>query len=170
MKSVTIRRFARDEWRTYRELRLQALADSPNAFSRTLREEQSRAEAEWSDRLASASDFDLPLVAEVDGAPIGLAWGRIEASSPEVANLYQMWVAPSHRRIGAGRLLLEAVIGWARAANVRWLVLGVTCGDTPARQLYSRAGFEPDGEPEPLRAGSTVLAQSLRLDLQAGGA
>lgn len=165
--SITIRRLARDEWRTYRDLRLRALAESPDAFSRTLADEQSRADAEWSGRLASASDFDLPLVAELDGAPIGLVWGRIDASSPDVAHLYQMWVSPSHRRLGAGRLLVDAVIRWARAASVRWLGLGVTCGDTPAMRLYSRAGFTPAGEPEPLRTGSTGLAQTMRLDLQA---
>lgn len=165
MKTVTIRRLARDEWRTYRDLRLLALADSPDAFSRTLAEEQRRVDADWAGRLASASELDLPLVADVDGEPIGLAWGRIDASSPLVAHLYQMWVAPRCRRLGAGRLLLGAVIRWAEAANVHSLVLGVTCGDTPAMRLYLRAGFRPAGEPEPLRAGSAALAQTMRLDL-----
>jgi ribosomal protein S18 acetylase RimI-like enzyme len=80
-----------------------------------------------------------------------------------------MWVAPNHRRSGAGRMLLDEVIRWALAANVRWLMLGVTCGDTPAMRLYLRAGFTPAGEPEPLRAGSNVLAQSMRLELRPTG-
>ena len=162
-----VRTIAPHEWSTYRDLRLRALADSSDAFGRTLPEEQDRSDAEWSNRLATGanSSWNLPLVAEVDGKPIGLAWGRIEESKPDVANLYQMWVAPSHRRLGAGQMLLEAVIAWARARNVCYLDLGVTCGDSPARRLYARADFEPVGEPQRFRSGSELLGQQMRLKL-----
>jgi GNAT superfamily N-acetyltransferase len=164
----TIRAFSVDEWRAYRDLRLRALADSPDAFGSTLAEETGRLDTEWARRLASSADsrVNLPLVAEVRGEPIGLAWGRIDTSAPDVATLYQMWVAPSHRGVGAGQMLLEAVIAWARARNASSLDLGVTCGDSPARRLYERAGFKPMGEPQPLRPGSTLLAQSMRLALR----
>ena len=162
-----IRTFAPHEWGTYRDLRLRSLADSPDAFGRTLAEEQGRSDAEWSSRLAASADlnWELPLVAEVDGEPIGLAWGRIDRSNPDMAHLYQMWVAPSHRRLGAGQMLLEAVIAWAKARNARFLDLGVTCGDSPARRLYARAGFEPVGEPQHFRPGSELLGQPMRLKL-----
>lgn len=162
----SIRRFARDEWRTYRNLRLQSLEESPDAFGRTTLEEQDRPDAHWSARLESALGSDLPLLAEVDGHAVGLAWGRIDPSSPDTAHVYQMWVAPSHRRLGAGKRFLEAVIAWAATANVRWVALGVTCGDTPAMRLYSRLGFEPTGDPVPLRPGSPLLAQPMRLELK----
>jgi GNAT superfamily N-acetyltransferase len=164
----TIRAFSANEWRAYRDLRLRALADSPDAFGSTLAKETGRLDAEWARRLASSVDspVNLPLVAEVRGEPIGLAWGRIDASDPDVAALYQMWVAPSHRGVGAGQMLLKAVIVWARARNASSLDLGVTCGDSPARRLYERAGFKPMGEPQPLRPGSPLLAQSMRLALR----
>jgi ribosomal protein S18 acetylase RimI-like enzyme len=131
-----------------------------------LAEEEGRTDSEWAARLAAELPSDLPLVAEVGVEPIGLAWGRIEPSSPGVAHLYQMWVAPTHRKLGAGKMLLDAVIAWAAAKNIDCIGLGVTCGDTPATRLYSRAGFEPVGEPAPLRPGSSVLAQAMRLDLK----
>jgi GNAT superfamily N-acetyltransferase len=164
----SIRTFAPHEWGTYRDLRLRALADSPDVFRRTLAQEKGRPDTEWSSRLASGVEslWDLPLLAEVGSEPIGLAWGRIERSNPDVANLYQMWVAPSYRGLGAGQMLLEVVIAWARAANMCYLALGVTCGDSPAMRLYVRAGFKPVGEPEPLRAGSELLAQPMRLALR----
>jgi GNAT superfamily N-acetyltransferase len=164
----TIRAFSGDEWRVYRDLRLRALADSPDAFGSTLTEETGRLDAEWARRLASSADsrVDLPLVAEVRGELIGLAWGRIDTSDPDVAVLYQMWVAPNHRGVGVGHMLLDAVIAWARARNASSLNLGVTCGDSPARRLYERAGFKLMGEPQPLRPGSKLLAQSMRLALR----
>jgi GNAT superfamily N-acetyltransferase len=163
-----IRTLAPHEWGIYRDLRLRALADSPDAFGSTLAEEQDRSDAEWLRRLASGADSraNLPLVAEIRDEPIGLAWGRIETSDPEVAALYQMWVAPSHRGLGAGQMLLEAVIAWARARNASYIDLSVTCGDRPARRLYERAGFKPRGEPQPLRPGSTLLVQPMRLALR----
>lgn len=166
----TIRTLAADEWRLYKALRLRALADSPDAFGSTLAAEEGRADAEWSQRLAAAAEsrWNLPVVAEVRGESIGLAWGRIETSDPDVATLYQVWVAPSHRGLGAARLLLEAVIAWARAQHATFLDLDVTCGESAARRLYERAGFQPRGEPHPLRPGSQLLSQPMRLALREG--
>jgi GNAT superfamily N-acetyltransferase len=172
----TIRRLAPHEWTTYRDLRLRALADAPDAFGRTLAEERARPDAEWARRLAAGADpnWDLPLVAEVDGEPVGLAWGRIDRANlvPDlkVAHLYQMWVAPSHRRLGAGTLLLNGVIAWARNQRAQCVDLGVTCGDSPALRLYVRAGFEPVGAPQPLRPGSALLGQPMRLKVRETGA
>jgi ribosomal protein S18 acetylase RimI-like enzyme len=167
-----IRTFAPHEGETYRDLRLRALADSPGAFGTTLAEAQGRSDAEWSSRLASGpgTGWDLPLVAEVDGEPMGLAWGRIDRAHPDVANLYQMWVAPGCRRLGVGQMLLEAVIAWARARGARYLDLGVTWGNSPAMRLYVRAGFEPIGQRQPLRPGSQLLVQPMRLKLRGDAA
>jgi ribosomal protein S18 acetylase RimI-like enzyme len=164
----SIRTFASHEWRTYRDLRLRALADSPNAFTSTLVQEEGRTDDEWSSRLQSGvgSRWDLPLLAELGNEPIGLAWGRIETSNRDVANLYQMWVAPNYRGLGVGRMLLAEVVAWARSADTSYIALGVTWDDSPAVRLYLRAGFEPVGEPEPLRPGSEILAQPMRLALK----
>jgi GNAT superfamily N-acetyltransferase len=168
----SIRILVPEEWSTYRDLRLQALADSPDAFGRTLAEEKDRPDTEWLNRLVSGADirWNLPLLAEAGGEPVGLAWGRIERSSPEVANLYQMWVAPEYRGMGVGQMLLEAVIAWARESNLHQLALGVTCGDTPAMRLYTRAGFKPVGQPQPLRPESDLLGQQMVLVLRADAA
>ena len=167
-KSHSIRQFAPHEWETYKVLRLRSLADSPDAFGRTLAEEQERSDTEWSNRIASSapSNIDLPLVAEVDDQAIGLAWGRIEKSNPDVATLYQMWVAPKHRRHGLGQSLLETIITWSRDKNANYLELGVTFYDSPAMRLYKRAGFEPVGNPRQFRQGSDLLGQKMRLKLR----
>jgi GNAT superfamily N-acetyltransferase len=160
----SVRPFRAHEWRTYRDLRLRALTDSPDAFEATLAGEESRADGEWANRLALGADdrWNLPLLAEVAAQPVGLAWGRIEKTTPDVARVYQMWVAPAHRGQGAGRILLEAIIAWASAAGVRRLGLGVTCGESPARGLYVRAGFTPIGQAGPLRPGSALLVQPMQ--------
>jgi GNAT superfamily N-acetyltransferase len=169
-RTPTVRTFESGEWLSYKDLRLRALAESPDAFGSTLAREQDRTDAEWSSRLASGLNFglDLPLMAEVDGAPAGLAWGRIEQANLNVANLYQMWVAPEYRRLGLGQMLLEAVIAWARIKGASYLDLAVTFRHSPAMRLYTRLGFEPAGPLEPLRPGSQMLELPMRLRLNKG--
>jgi ribosomal protein S18 acetylase RimI-like enzyme len=166
----TVRPFAADEWPAYRDLRIRALADSPDAFGTTLDDALMRREAFWIERLASgvASEWDLPLVAQEGDELAGLAWGTIDPSATGTAHVLQMWVAPRGRGLGCGRMLLDAIMAWAREAGARSVVLSVTRGNTPAMRLYSRAGFQPFGDPEPLRPGSPLLAQPMRLDLQDG--
>jgi GNAT superfamily N-acetyltransferase len=165
---LKIRNFAPQEWEIYKQLRLRALAESPEAFGSTLAKEQFRSEAEWSSRLLEGqdSDWNYPVVAEVNQKPGGLAWGRIEQDNPALANLYQMWVAPEYRGLGAGQMLLQAVIAWARARNACCLELGVTVRDSPAMRLYTRAGFKPVGDPQQLRPGSEFFEQRMRLQLR----
>lgn len=165
--TVSVRPWSSEEWRAYRDLRLRALSDSPDAFGSTLEREQARPDTDWQDRLTrgDASRLDLPLVAERNGEPVGMAWVKIDEADLTAASVYQMWVDPEHRGAGLGLQLITQSIEWARAARVHVLELGVTCGDTAATRLYTRVGFEPVGEPTPLRPGSTLLAQTMRLEL-----
>jgi GNAT superfamily N-acetyltransferase len=164
---VVVRRFGHDEWRLYRDLRLRALHDSPDAFGSTYAHEVRRSDDDWAARLSrgASSLVELPLVAEADSQPAGLAWARVEEEPPAAVHLYQMWVAPEYRKQGVGRALLDVAIDWARSSTAGTLVLDVTVGNAAAARLYERAGFTPIGDPRPLRPGSTVLSQSMRLPL-----
>ena len=162
-----VRRFAPEEWPTYRALRLRSLADSPDAFGRTLAEEETRSNDDWAERLRSGceSGTDLPLLAVAGSLPVGLAWGRFsDPANSKKAHLFQMWVDPHFRRRGVGRALLDAVVHWAQDSGADCLMLGVTC-DTPAMRLYEKRGFIPDGERNALREGSALFGQPMRLPL-----
>ncbi len=164
----SIRRLGGQEWTAYRDLRLRALGDSPDAFGSTLDREGDRPDAEWASRVSSGarSELDLPLVVEEGAQFIGLAWGKIMASAPDTAHVFQMWVAPEHRGQGHGAQLIATIIDWARETNARRVVLGVNCDDTPAQRLYARAGFKALGDPESIsRPGATLLFQDMYLEL-----
>lgn len=164
---IIIRRLAPGDWRTYRALRLRSLADSPDAFGSTLATEEAQPDEHWTTRLSAAatSGRDCPLIAECAGAAQGLLWAKADGNTETLVNLFQMWVAPESRGRGIAGLLLHEALAWARSANAKAMQLGVTCGDTPAARLYARAGFVPFGAPEPLRAGSTLRSQAMRLML-----
>jgi GNAT superfamily N-acetyltransferase len=164
---ISVRRFGEQEWPVYRALRLRALEESPDAFGSTFAWESVREDGHWAKRLETGvrSEWDLPLIAEMDSEAVGLTWSRIDPATPEVAHLYQVWVAPTARGQGVGRLLLEAAIEWARGAKARRMVLNVTLSESPAMRLYRRAGFAAVGSPKPLREGSPLLSQSMERPL-----
>ena len=166
--AITVRRFLTEEWRVYRDLRLRALLDTPDAFGSTYEREASRTDAEWEDRLASGLTGleQMPVVALVGETPVGLAWGRVDEQDATVAHLFQVWVSPEHRGQGIGRSLTNAVIAWARDLGLLALRLGVTPSHPAALRLYREAGFVEAGEPHPLRPGSPVSCQPMQLSLQ----
>jgi ribosomal protein S18 acetylase RimI-like enzyme len=60
-----------------------------------------------------------------------------------------MWTAPTHRQRGIGRLLVHEVLNWARAREVRTLLLMVTSVNDSAIHFYERLGFTRTGRSEP---------------------
>jgi len=157
-----------DEWAVYRALRLRSLADSPDAFYSTLESESARSAEEWAARLAAAavSGKDCPLVAELAGEPAGLVWAKMDGVNPALMHLYQMWVMPECRGKGVGQGLLETALDWAREREVRFVELDVTLGNSSALRLYERAGFKAVNAPVPMRAGSGLMLQQMRLVLE----
>lgn len=155
------------EWRTYQALRLNALRDSPDSFGSTYVAESVHAEHFWMERIeaACASQTDRVLFAEREGQACGLVWCKLSASEPAVADIYQMWVAPSARGLRAGFGLLDAAVKWAKSRQVACVRLGVTLTNEAAVRLYKNYGFVPSGEPEPLREGSPLMSQTLVLKL-----
>src|SRR5205085_3993198 len=96
--TVRIRVASPAEWRAWRELRLRALADSPDSFGETLEGARERDEAAWA--AATAGDpTRVVLFAERDGEPVGMAVGRVSPDDAWIAHLYAMWVAPEARRL-----------------------------------------------------------------------
>ena len=156
-----------EEWAVYRDLRLRSLADAPDAFYSTLESERARTPEDWAARLAAAavSGKDCPLVAELEGNPAGLVWAKMDGINPALAHLFQMWVAPECRGRGVAQGLLDAALGWARERSARFIELDVTLGNSAAARLYQRAGFRAVNAPVPMRAGSGLMLQAMRLVL-----
>jgi ribosomal protein S18 acetylase RimI-like enzyme len=160
------RRFQPHEWQLYRELRLSALRDAPDAFGSTLTREEAFPEQEWIARLATgtASPLNYPIVAEDDsGHAVGLGWVRIEPADLSTATLYQVWIHPDARRLHIGETLLASAVRWAQEAGARAMELHVALGPDSAMAFYHRAGFVETGECSPLRPGSERVQQPMRL-------
>ncbi|WP_374122304.1 GNAT family N-acetyltransferase [Variovorax boronicumulans] len=146
-------------------MRLRALLDSPDAFGSTYAAEADRTDAMWAGRISAAtsSGQDRVLLARHREEVCGLVWCKLSTDAPTVANLFQMWVDPASRGMGAGRALLEEAIAWAEGLGARRVCLGVTVAETPAMHLYLACGFRPSGRTEPLREDSRLAVQPMSL-------
>lgn len=151
------------DWERYRDVRLRSLLDSPDAFGSTHEHESGRTDAEWKTQLdPSAGPVGHPVLAFVDQAVSGLAWGRIDEGDGVSGFVFQMWVDPASRNRGVGKALLDDVIAWFDANGVATVKLAVTTGNSAAVALYESAGFVRFGELEPLREGSSLHIQFMK--------
>jgi GNAT superfamily N-acetyltransferase len=142
MKRTEVVRVDPDEWATYRQVRLAALADAPEAFSSTLERERALDERTWRQRLDSADSFLAFRNEEPIGAVTALPYD--ESLDHGVAGAWQlvaMWVSPRARKLGVGRLLVETVLGHAKASGAPSVVLWVFEHNHGARAFYERLGF-----------------------------
>jgi ribosomal protein S18 acetylase RimI-like enzyme len=139
---IDVRTVVADDWQRWRDLRLAALADAPQAFGSRLADWRDAAEDRWRERLSIPGSVNL--VAWLDGEPVGMASGVPEPGG--AAELISMWVAPPGRGHGVGDALVRRVVQWAAASGARELRLSVADGNDPAAGLYRRNGFELTGE------------------------
>jgi GNAT superfamily N-acetyltransferase len=89
---------------------------------------------------------ELPAFVAWDGSKegqiVGLASYAVEG---DVANLVMLNVLPDYQGRGAGRALMAAVEGAARAHGVARIVVATSNDDLPALYLYQRCGFHLNG-------------------------
>ena len=136
--SIDLRRLTPADASLYREIRLEALADSPDAFASTLEIEQERPLDWFAVRLA-----DAVVLGAFDGSHLTGMAGFYVQSGPKHAHkgiLWGMYVRPKYRAAGVGRMLVEAIIDYARD-QVELLQLMVISDNMPARRLYASLGF-----------------------------
>lgn len=164
MSAITIHRVEPDEWEQLRDIRLRALANAPAAFGSSLARERGQSERYWRDWASGTTrsgDRIATFIAVAEDRWLALAAGIRPPDDPQTAALVSMWVDPALRRRGAAHALVEAVAEWARDQGARRLELWVTRKNTPARTLYLRSGFTPDGRTQPLPSRPSLIEEAM---------
>lgn len=153
---MQIRRLEPADARDYRALMLAAYAETPSAFIGTVEEREPLPLEWWAERLAEEPDAQAATFGAFErGRLIGAA-GLLRERRLRIAHkatLFGMAVDPAHRRRGAGRALVEAVLAEAGSRpGVLLVQLTVTEVNLPALRLYRACGFRTFGiEPAAIR-------------------
>jgi ribosomal protein S18 acetylase RimI-like enzyme len=135
---VTIRRLRPDDANSFRAIRLEAVKANPEALGSTF-EVEDKLDVTWfADRL----DQSHVMGAFRDGDLVGTAGFAIQQGQKNAhkGRLWGMFVRPSSRNLGVGRLLVSAVLDVARE-SVELIQLSVIKENRPARRLYESVGF-----------------------------
>ena len=147
---MKIRRLVIGDETVLRDIRLQALLDSPSAYGSTYEHEFELVEEDWRNRLARNDAVTL-VIEQDDGVAIGLVTGAIDDDFADIGWLLSMWVNPAMRGNGAAGQLIDEVIAWSKLQNCTSIRLQVTDGNTSAERAYLKRGFR--------RTGTTILRE-----------
>lgn len=105
---------------------------------------------EWSRSLASVvGRFGFVAVASVDDQDVGFCAGRMRPMPTYYGGGYagyisDVFVDPSSRGLGIGRILVDAGVRWFRERDVLRLELHVVWRNERALQFYRRLGWIED--------------------------
>jgi RimJ/RimL family protein N-acetyltransferase len=166
---LEIRPLALPDATAFREIRLQAISESPSAVWPTHEEEAKRTVKETEARI-QRTDTQVVFGAFMDAKLVGIAGLRREALDQvkHKAVLWGVFISPDRRREGLARKLFSSVLSFARDEGVLQIQLCVNAENDRARGLYRSLGFKPFGlEPRAMRIGDRYFDEEhmvLRLD------
>ena len=136
---IEIRRLTAADAVLYRDIRLEALRLSPEAFGSAFETESVQPVGWFAERLERGAAIS----GAFRGSELVGIVGFIAAEGPKRQHkgmLVGMYVRQAARRAGVGRRLVDAVLDLA-ARSVELVQLIVVEGNEPALRLYQEAGF-----------------------------
>jgi ribosomal protein S18 acetylase RimI-like enzyme len=155
--SVRVYEVPEEDWRIWRDLRLQALADAPYAFGETLERAEQRDEENWRSWWRAPEPVGPRLIALVDDLPAAMCSICFPDDHDNEPLLISMWTSAAARGRGAARALLDACAAYCARTGRPRLLLGVVEDNLPARRLYESYGFNLTGGSEPLLSDTSKL-------------
>lgn len=143
------------------QLRLEALQSEPWAFGKAVEEHQATPVETIALRFRDTAGGNFTLGAFERADLIGMATfvRSVGVKDRHKGHIYGVYVTASQRQNGIGRALLAALLERARRdPSLEQILLAVAAGQSPAKRLYMRCGFETFGtEPRALKVGSTYI-------------
>lgn len=148
---VLIREARATDAAQFRELRLEALQDSPIAFSADYEKTSNQPLKYWQDTLTMQVDESTIFLAAGEDTLIGMT-GIARGSSPKTRHSAWIWgvyVRPEWRGLHIAEELIRSCFGWAKPRGIVTAKLGVAAVNRPAIRCYERCGFKIHGtEPQ----------------------
>ena len=144
---ITCRRATKDDVKLFKDVRLMALKDSPEAYGSTYESAVRRDHESWKDQLwGTTAGADRNTLFAFDGDRcIGIAALYREPSALS-GDLIMMWVAPEYRGSAAASALVQNLLCWAKDSGFSAVSLNVTDTNARAIRFYKNQGFHPTGE------------------------
>jgi len=144
---IDCRRATKNDVELFKEVRLKALKDSPDAFGSTYESALQRDHGSWRDQLfltTTGGDRNTQFAFSGEQC-VGIAALYRETSLLE-GELIMMWVDPEYRGTDAASLLVNDLLSWAKDSGLDTVYLEVTDSNARAIKFYTNLGFCDSGE------------------------
>jgi len=164
MEDIAIRVLDEADWQLYRQVRLSALEESPDAFTATLAEEAQADEQFWRDRMVRSQR----LLAERAGRPQGIVSLSSYGPDPSSGEIFGLYVFPESRGTGVSWALVQAAATLAIQDGYRQVYYWVGNDNPRAIGFANNFGFRLTGHrrtarPEDAGLGDVEIAMILPL-------
>ena len=162
MSSLNIRPLWANEADLHRQLRLEALRESPRALGDTLEALERKGADYWNALTQRVCSVDAMVVVLDGERPVGMIYGLRDQQIRRGAKIGGVWVDTHYRRRGAGRLLVNSAISWAQMQGFAMARLWVGHEEEVAIALYERCGFVFTGLERPLEERPAIVILEMR--------
>lgn len=161
---MKIRMLTVDDWQIWKDIRLEALQNSPENFGSAYEEELNWSDAEFQDGLTKSNIFGAFIKNRLAACASFYSLASLKTKHRGV--IWGMYTRPEYRGQGIASALIQTVITHARSHVVQ---LHLTCvaDNLIGIHFYQRHGFKIYGtEPRSLKIGDTFYDEHLMaLDL-----
>jgi ribosomal protein S18 acetylase RimI-like enzyme len=167
---ISLRPITPDLALIFKDVRLRALKDMPQAFSSTYATESQLTDDEWRTRSQQWNGEKAILYIAVDHSHANTACGIVacygeDDSGSRHGHVISMWVDPAYRRAGVGRMLVDGLKAWGYKRGLHALKLMVTSVNLSAIDFYLRVGFRMTGKTGPYPNDPAITEYEMLLGL-----
>src|SRR5579871_4804684 len=132
-------------WKDYKELRLQALFEEPQAFGSSYADESIKSDEEWKKRLENykKGEHNWMFFAQVDKKLVGMLGAFQDATDIEKreATIIAMFVIEEYRGKGIAKMLMQRILQELAIKKMAKVKINLNVDQTIALKMYEKFGF-----------------------------
>lgn len=147
----------------YKEKRIEALQNHPEAFSSSVEEELEYSIEVHASRIRAVNAYIFGAFEEDKLVGVVTLVTEIKRKLKHRSDIFAMYVSPQVRRHGIGKRLMNAAITKAKEIDgVEQVYLTVSSNNTAAKKLYESIGFELIGsDPRSMKIDNTYIGEDM---------
>ena len=143
---MEIYKLKQDDWKYYRDLRLEALLGDPEAFGESYAETVKRTDKEWKEKMKKTISHIF--VAREGDEYFGMA-AAFQEQGEKIAHIAYVWgvyLRKAYRGQGIGKQLMQSLLDELQKNNeIKKINLNVNTKQAAAVKLYESFGFQIAG-------------------------
>lgn len=133
-----------DRWHEYKELRLEALTNEPQAFAETYEKVCGTTDQEWIRKLSLDDPANIRMIAENDDEKlIGMMTAVRNRDNNDKALIINVYINKNYRGVGLGKKILNEILDRLnKVEDIKIVELTVNIEQGAAVSIYKSCGFK----------------------------